>query len=149
MKSHAVLLAVLLLAGATPGPGALGQQVYKCGSSYSQKPCAGAVTVDVTDTRTRAQKVQTDAAAVQSAKLADQLEKERLTLEKARAAKPPKTGPVKKKTSTTATGAAAASTAKAGPKPKKLPPEYFVARTNVAKKEDKKTAVKTVDQEKP
>ena len=146
MKSHAVLLAVLLLAGATPGPGALGQQVYKCGSSYSQKPCAGAVTVDVTDTRTRAQKAETEAAAVQSAKLADQLEKERLTLEKASAAKPPKTEPVKKKAS--ATGAAAASTAKAGPKPKKLPPEYFVARTNVAKKEDKKAAVKTVDKEK-
>ena len=146
MKSHLVLLAVLVLAGSTLGPSALGQQVYKCGSTYSQKPCAGALTVDVTDTRTRAQKAQTDAAAVQSAKLADQLEKERLALEKASAAKPPKTEPRKKKAS--ATGAAAASAAKAGTKPKKLPPEYFVARTNAEKKEDKKAAVKTVDQEK-
>ena len=41
--------------------GAGAEEVYKCGNAYSQKPCPGAVLVDVQDARTAAQKAQADA----------------------------------------------------------------------------------------
>ena len=37
------------------------EEVYRCGSAYSQKPCPEAVVVEVQDSRTPAQKAQADA----------------------------------------------------------------------------------------
>ncbi len=59
-----------------------GQTIYRCGSSYGDTPCAGASTLSIDDSRSAAQKAQTDAATVQTRKLALQLERERLMLEK-------------------------------------------------------------------
>lgn len=41
--------------------GASAQNVYKCGNTYSQKPCPDGVVVDVQDARTPAQKAEADA----------------------------------------------------------------------------------------
>ena len=37
------------------------EEVYRCGNTYSQKPCPDAVRVDVEDSRTPAQKAEADA----------------------------------------------------------------------------------------
>jgi len=57
MKSfkHTTLPALALLC-ASLAPQAWGQQVYRCGNSYSQSPCAGGVTVNADDSRTDAQR---------------------------------------------------------------------------------------------
>ncbi len=61
MKSFKTLIpaCLVLLAACT---GAAAQQVYRCGNSYSQTPCAGAVPVQTDDPRTAEQR----AAAQQS-----------------------------------------------------------------------------------
>jgi len=53
------------------------QTIYRCGTSYSDTPCAQAVAVPTADPRTPAQKTQTDEATARSASLAGQLEKAR------------------------------------------------------------------------
>ena len=64
------------------------QNIYKCGSSYSQTPCEGASTLNLDDARTSAQKKQTDAASRGDAKQAKALEKDRLVQEKANMVRP-------------------------------------------------------------
>ena len=66
----------------TLGTGVQAQNVYKCGNSYSQMPCADGQALPLDDSRNAAQKKQTDQATRNTAKLADQLEKERVALEK-------------------------------------------------------------------
>jgi len=51
--------------------------IYRCGSSYSDTPCAQAVAVPTADPRSPAQKAQTEAATARAALLAGQLEKTR------------------------------------------------------------------------
>jgi hypothetical protein len=55
MKSFKTLIpaSLVLLAACT---GAAAQQVYRCGNSYSQTPCAGAVAVQTDDPRTAEQR---------------------------------------------------------------------------------------------
>ncbi|MES2584158.1 MAG: hypothetical protein V4627_15655 [Pseudomonadota bacterium] len=55
------LIATIFIAICTTPTGAIGQNVYRCGSSYSQNPCPDAVVVDVDDTRSKAQKAEADA----------------------------------------------------------------------------------------
>lgn len=73
------ILALVFLCGSAPLPG---QPVYRCGTLYSDAPCAGAVAIDVDDRRTPQQKAQTDAATRQAGTLARQLQQERLALER-------------------------------------------------------------------
>lgn len=62
--------------------GASGQNgVYRCGNSYSQKPCADAVVIDVKDARTSEQKIQADATIRRDTATANTMEKERLAQE--------------------------------------------------------------------
>ena len=118
-----------------------GQTVYKCGTSYSQQPCAGAIALDVSDGRTPAQKAQTDAAAAQAAKAAAKLEKDRLALEKVQ------TAALSRKVATAYQPARAASSSKAGrvsahQRKKKQVPEYFTARVapeKIKKKADQRS----------
>ena len=63
--------------------GAWGQNVYKCGNTYSQQPCPGGTLVDAADTRTNEQKKAADQASQRNAKAADALEQSRLKKEKA------------------------------------------------------------------
>ena len=70
--------ATLFIAACAISTGAWSQKVYKCGSSYSQIPCADAVTVDTGDARSKSQKVEADKQTRQDAKAADAMEKARL-----------------------------------------------------------------------
>jgi hypothetical protein len=118
------------------GIAASGQTVYRCGSSYSDVPCAGASTLSIDDSRSPAQKAQTDAATVQARTLAQQMERERLTLEKsAKSASAPATrhkGDTVARPSNAGTNAHAAKAAKTAKK--KTEPAFFTAATTPDKK---------------
>lgn len=58
--------------------GAQAQVVYRCGSAYGHTPCEGGLVVQVEDHRSPAQKADTDHAAAQDAKLANEMEHARL-----------------------------------------------------------------------
>ena len=72
---------------------ALGAQaqdrVYRCGSSYSQAPCAGGDPVAVDDARSAGQAAQARKVAQLDARLADALARERLQAERAAARQGP------------------------------------------------------------
>ena len=74
--THAIAIALALLAGAALPAGAQG--VYRCGDSYSQQPCPGGKRVEVDDARSAVQKSQTDRAVQRDAKAADAMERARL-----------------------------------------------------------------------
>lgn len=73
-------LAAALLCAASAGwmHPAGAQAIYRCGDSYSQRPCPGGKVVDADDARSASQKSQTDQAVRRDAKAAEALEKARL-----------------------------------------------------------------------
>ncbi|HEY8710267.1 MAG TPA: hypothetical protein VIM34_20000 [Burkholderiaceae bacterium] len=73
--------AALLLALCAHWLPAQAQNVYRCGESYSNQPCAGATVVPTDDPRSAAQRAQTDAATRRDARSAQVLESERLKQE--------------------------------------------------------------------
>lgn len=77
--------ALLLIAMLSISTGTSAQNTYKCGNAYSSTPCPGGVTVDTQDTRTSAQKAQSEAATTKTAKSGDAMEKSRLTQERVEA----------------------------------------------------------------
>ncbi|MDP3653013.1 MAG: hypothetical protein Q8R67_15160 [Rhodoferax sp.] len=119
--------AALLIAVYAVSTGAWGQKVYRCGASYSQTPCPGAVTVEADDARSPQQKAQADRAIARDVAAANTLDKARLK-EEAQAAAPtiPNTKSSKTKTAKSKTRA----------KTKKVP-EFFTAKA-AAEKEKKK-----------
>jgi hypothetical protein len=131
---------LVLVATAALSTSATAQKAYKCGDSYSQSPCPGAVQIETADPRTNAQKRQTDTAASRDAKSADALQKARLQQE----------GKDLVANSLAAVPAAPAPTPEAamdpGPsqlKKKKKTPEFFTAQAPGEKKK-KKVAKKSV-----
>jgi hypothetical protein len=81
--NRVIAAAVVALACAT---GAHAQKVYRCGNSYSERPCADAQPVRIESNKPTAEEAAAAAANAQrDAKLADGLEKERLAQEKAAA----------------------------------------------------------------
>jgi hypothetical protein len=73
----AIFAALFLPPSALPA-----QTVYRCASTYSDRPCPGGATIDVDDSRSTAQKAQTDAATVQATRLANQIQAARLVGER-------------------------------------------------------------------
>jgi hypothetical protein len=73
MKSfqHLVLTTIAALSVC---PGASAQQVYRCGNSYSQTPCAGAVAVSTDDPRSDDQRAQAKQGLTSDKELAKDLE---------------------------------------------------------------------------
>lgn len=88
--------AALLLALCATWSQAQVPNVYRCGESYSNQPCAGATMVPTDDARSPAQRAQTDAATKRDARSAQIMEAERLRLEgkPAQAVIPPAPAPV-------------------------------------------------------
>ena len=125
------LFALFFIAAWAGSTWAIGTNVYKCGSTYSQTPCEGAVAVQVNDARSKEQKSQSDAAIVQQGKVANAMEKARLK-EEAQArtqskpqkstAKPASKAPTEPKNDTLTAGTAKKS------KGKKKEPEFFTAK---------------------
>ena len=68
------------------------QPVYRCANTYSDRPCPGGATIDVDDSRSTAQKAQTDAATLQAMRQAAQMETTRLEGERPTAATPGRPG---------------------------------------------------------
>ncbi len=139
MKPCLPLLALVLTGAACCTPVA-SQTIYRCGTAYSQQPCPDAITLDASDTRTPAQKAQTDAATAGAAKMAAQMEKERLAREKIQSAKLSKKPSPSVKTAKTGSSITAP---KAGAR-KKKELEYFTAAV-AAEKKDRKVDKKSVD----
>ena len=77
MDKNRIIIAAALAAAAT---GADAQQVYRCGSSYSQQPCPGGTTIAATDPGGDAARAR--AAAKVDAQRAAEFEKARLAREK-------------------------------------------------------------------
>jgi hypothetical protein len=75
-------IATFLIAGYAISTGALGQKVYKCGSSYSQAPCEDGTAINVEDERSKAAKASADQATKRNIKVGSALEKSRLADEK-------------------------------------------------------------------
>ncbi len=133
-------IALLFVAILIVTTGAKGQNVYRCGNSYSQKPCTDGVVIDVQDTRTPAQKADSDALARREAATANSLEKARLKEESRQRAEPAKTAGTTKNGSSKARGessdSAAMPASKNGAKTAKKPhqkekePQYFTARAD-------------------
>jgi hypothetical protein len=67
----------VILAGAALAP-ATAQEIYRCGDSYSHKPCPGGTRVQADDPRSASQRSQTSQAAQRDGKAADAMEKARL-----------------------------------------------------------------------
>ena len=72
------LNAIVLIAIYALSTGATAKITYKCGDSYSQTPCPGAVVIDIADDRTAEQKLQADSATGRDARIAEAMRKTRL-----------------------------------------------------------------------
>ena len=133
------LIAFCVLSTAAPG-----QKVYRCGDTYSQKPCADAVVIDVGDPRSPAQKAQADAETRRELAAANAMEKARLKEEAQMRSDRAKLAQTQaKKTSTppqnaasaadaSHTGAASKQANKSHAK-KKKEPEFFTTRSAAPK----------------
>ncbi len=130
---------LFLVAMAALSTSATAQKAYKCGDSYSQTPCPGAIQIETADPRTNAQKKQTDTAASRDAKSAETLQKVRLQQEEKDLAA---------NSSTAMPAAPAPETANdPGPsqlKKKKKTPEFFTAQAPGEKKKKKAAKKKVV-----
>ena len=76
------LNAICLIAIYALSTGATAQTTYRCGDSYSQAPCPGAVVIDTADDRTAGPKLQADLATGRDARIAEAMRKTRLEQEK-------------------------------------------------------------------
>lgn len=78
LDARPVFLALLLATSVAP---AAAQTVYRCDDGYRQAPCGAASARQVDDERSGAQRSQAAEVARRDAKLADQMERERLKQE--------------------------------------------------------------------
>jgi hypothetical protein len=76
------LKATLFIALTALSISTVAQNVYKCGNTYGQSPCADGKVLAVEEGRDAAQKKQSDDATRRDTQLAQSLEKERLAREK-------------------------------------------------------------------
>jgi len=72
------IIAIALIASCVYSTRATGQNVYRCGNTYSQKPCADGIALEVDDARTAEQKAQSDAQIRRDAAAGNAMEKARL-----------------------------------------------------------------------
>lgn len=131
--------ATLFIATCTIPTWAWSQKIYKCGSSYSQIPCADAVTVDTGDARSKAQKVEADKQTKQDAKAADAMEKTRLKEEAQALAQNKASGKTSDKTQDSKTSSKTDAKAEEELKKKKAKgkePEFFTAKATPVPKAD-------------
>jgi hypothetical protein len=80
MKAGKRILVALSLAVAALA--ASGQSVWRCGNSYSSKPCAGGAEVDVTDHKSAADAAQARKVVAEEERRAEAMEKARMAQEK-------------------------------------------------------------------
>lgn len=141
--------ALFLTAGLALALSAQAQNIYRCGSVYSQIPCPGGESLNLHDPRQPEQKKQTEIAVERDAKIADRMEQARLAEEKRTLAtqQPIKATPADQpnKLTTSKTDATTTLTPKK-PQAKHKKPEAFIAEipgtgTPATQKKAKKPAV--------
>lgn len=152
MKTRSKLAAIfIILTAATTA--AMGQKIYRCGSEYSQVPCADAVVVQADDPRSSAQKVQSDVMIQRNAAAARSMEKARLEEEAAlnsatasvNASSKQKKHTVKPRSGNMNTAqqpaiiGVSSESKKMKKSSKNKEPAYFTARSTPTPKTDKKT----------
>lgn len=81
-QKFCLLVFISTAAGLMPATSIGATTVYKCANSYSQTPCPEGQAITLNDGRSEAQKQQAQAASRQDAKLANTLEKDRLSQER-------------------------------------------------------------------
>ena len=79
--SRSLSIAFIFAAGALCATTAFGQQVYRCGNTYSQTPCPDGKTIVADDARTPAQKAANDATIARERKAGEDMERARLKAE--------------------------------------------------------------------
>lgn len=133
------LIAILFIAFQSISTKSSAEEVYRCGSTYSQKPCPDAVKVEVQDSRTPTQKAEADAktraetAQVQAIEKAHQKEEVQRRADNAKLAaaqaKQAAAKPSKAASSEVGVKSATASASKGKKKSTKTKkePEFFVA----------------------
>jgi len=120
------------------------QKAYRCGNTYSQIPCPGAVTVDTADGRSKAQKEQTDNATQRDLRTANSMEKARIQQEESRKrANTFSNVNMEKQAARKKAAEEKAAPDKANPATKKKPkkPEYFTAKKPAEPKQKKNEPV--------
>lgn len=126
-------IAILFIASHAVSTGANAEEVYRCGSTYSQKPCPDAVVVDVQDGRTPAQKAEADAKTRHETAQVNAIEKARQREEAQRRADNAKLAALEHK--------------KSASKPKKAASSPDTADASATKSKSKKSASKKLKKE--
>lgn len=83
MNTQRWSIALIVIATSAFSTWSRAENIYKCGTSYSQSPCPGGKLLDVNDSRDPQQKKLKDEITQRDAELARDMEKDRLTNEKA------------------------------------------------------------------
>ena len=83
MTQRRWLIATLLIAVGPYSHWAHAEKVYKCGTTYSQTPCAGSITMEVDDTREPIAKKRMDAQTRRDTGLGRDMQRDRLANEAA------------------------------------------------------------------
>ena len=145
MLARTLFSAMVLLSLCALSSGLQAQNVYKCGNSYSQTPCAGGSTLSVDDPRIAAQKQQTDAATRIDTKLAQSLENDRIAQEKLTATRAPAHQPVATPKAKQSANTVVSKITPKRIKPTKYKPDAFIA---LVPGSDKKPVIKKASQKK-
>lgn len=82
MSSKCLLIIAIFIATNAVMTGAQAENIYKCGNTYSQSPCADGKLLNIDDSRDPQQRIQRDAATQREAELAKDMTKTRLANEK-------------------------------------------------------------------
>ncbi len=136
--TRSLQIATFLIAGCALSTGLKAQNVYRCGDSYSQSPCAGGKAIDAGDSRTRAQQAQAESDTARARQAAQALERDRQKQEAA-AERAARQAPQADAGRAQAAAPAPAAVHTHKTKPAKQPP-YFTARAADEKKDNKKAA---------
>ncbi|HNV60035.1 MAG TPA: hypothetical protein PKH72_10300 [Rhodoferax sp.] len=133
------IVAIALIASCVYSTRATGQNVYRCGNTYSQKPCADGIALDFDDARTAEQKAQSDAQIKHDAAAGNAMEKARLKEEAEQRAINAKLAAASAKASSAKTKDSSGGTKPANKPPhkkkstKKKEPKFFSTRTPTEK----------------
>jgi hypothetical protein len=122
--------AFFMVTGVVFSAGLQAQGIYRCGNTYSQVPCPGAEPLQLKDARQPEQKQQTDAAAAQAARLAQDMEQTRIAEEKRLLASQrslPSAPPDKPTIGTGSTGSVTTTLTPKRVQPKHKKPDAFIA----------------------
>ena len=127
-----ILTATIFIAIYSISTRASAEEVYRCGSNYSQKPCPNAVVVDVQDSRTPEQKAEADAKTRHETAQVKVLEMARQKEEAQRRAENAKLAAAKPRATAASAPALKSATSSAGKRRKKTvkiknEPEFFAA----------------------